>query len=90
MKYLLDYINTDSKFLTEQFLSKDRIEIFELENLIVKFVSSANRTEIIKFAYDASKRNTEFICDLFDKNLLQSLKDEIESFDGLVNWNDDL
>jgi len=73
-------------FVMEQFLLKDRIEIFEIESLIVKFITSHNRIEIIKHAYDASKRNIEYISDVFDQDLLKQLNDEISEYDGF-EWN---
>jgi len=86
--YLNDYVNSDSNLVTKKFLAENNTIIFNLERLIVSFISNSNRTEIIKFSYDSTKKNNEFIGDIFDDKLLSELKNEITEYDG-IEWRND-
>lgn len=82
----MDFINIEDNYLQSQILIKDNIKVFELEKLLLSYISSNKKKEIVKFIYDASKKNTDFIADIYDEKMLKSLKREICDFDGFDDW----
>ncbi len=78
----MNYLNIEQEYILKEYSLNENENILENEQRICYILTKKNTVDIFRFIYESSRFNIDNINEIYDKNLLLDLKNEISKFDG--------